>query len=90
MTFLDQWLERLRNARDELVANPRFQRWALKNPLTRPLARRGARAGLDLAAGFVYSQVLVACAQLKLFDVLRNGPLSLDALATKLALSEPA
>ena len=58
--------------------------------MTRPLARRGARAGLDLAAGFVYSQVLVACAQLKLFDMLRDGPLSLDALATKLALSEPA
>ncbi|NUJ80411.1 methyltransferase [Methylocystis sp. FS] len=90
MALLDQWLERLRNARDELVANPRFQRWTLKNPITRPLARRGARAGLDLAAGFVYSQVLVACAQLKLFDVLRDGPLSLDALASKLALSEPA
>ncbi|MGE0237008.1 MAG: methyltransferase [Methylocystis sp.] len=90
MTFLDRWLERLRSARDRLVADPRFQRWALNNPLTRPFARRGARAGLDLAAGFVYSQVLVACAQLKLFDLLREGPLSVDALATRLALSEPA
>ncbi|HEY8125887.1 MAG TPA: methyltransferase [Methylocystis sp.] len=90
MTFLDQWLERLRHGRDRFVANPRFQRWALKNPVTRPLARRGARAGLDLAAGFVYSQVLVACAQLKLFDILRGGPLGVDALATKLSLSEPA
>lgn len=90
MALLDQWRERLRSARDGLVANPKFQRWALKNPITRPLARRGARAGLDLAAGFVYSQVLVACAQLKLFDILRDGPLSLGALATKLALSEPA
>jgi len=90
LNFLDQWFERLRSARDRIVANPQFQRWALKNPVTRPLARRGARAGLDLAAGFVYSQVLVACAQLKLFDALRDGPLSIDALATKLALSEPA
>jgi demethylspheroidene O-methyltransferase len=90
LALLDQWRERLRSARDRLVANPRFQRWALKNPVTQPLARRGARAGLDLAAGFVYSQVLVACTQLRLFDVLRDGPLSIDALATKLALSEPA
>lgn len=90
MTLLDQWLERWRKARDRLVADPRYQRFALNNPLTRGLARRGARAGLDLAAGFVYSQVLVACAQLKLFDILRDGPLSLDALATRLALSEPA
>jgi len=88
--FLDQWLDRLRSARDRLVSNPRFQRWALKNPVTRPLARRGARAGLDLAAGFVYSQVLVACTQLKLFDVLRDGPLSVEALAAKLALSGAA
>ncbi|CCJ09076.1 methyltransferase [Methylocystis sp. SC2] len=90
MALLDQWLERLRSARDKFVADPRFQRWAMKNPFTRPLARRGARAGLDLAAGFVYSQVLVACTQLKLFDVLRDGPLSLDALASRLALSEGA
>ncbi|MGD9543465.1 MAG: methyltransferase [Methylocystis sp.] len=90
MTFLDRWRERWRNVRDRLVADPRFQRWALNNPVTRPLARRGARAGLDLAAGFVYSQVLVACAQLKLFDLLRGGPLPVDALATKLSLSEPA
>ncbi len=90
MNFFDQWLERLRSRRDRLVADPRFQRWALNNPLTRPFARRGARAGLDLAAGFVYSQVLVACAQLKLFDALRDGPLGVDALATRLALSEAA
>jgi len=88
--FLGQWLDRLRSARDRLVSNPRFQRWALKNPVTRPLARRSARAGLDLAAGFVYSQVLVACTQLKLFDALRDGPLSVEALAAKLALSKAA
>ncbi len=90
MNFFDQWLERLRSRRDRLVADPRFQRWALKNPFTRPLARRGARAGLDLAAGFVYSQVLVACVQLKLLDALRDGPLGVDALAPRLALSEAA
>lgn len=90
MTLLDQWLERWRKARDRRIADPGFQRWALKNPITRRFARRGARAGLDLAAGFVYSQVLVACTQLKLFDALREGPLSVEALAARLALSEGA
>lgn len=86
----DIWLDRLRNARDRVIADPRFQRWALKNPLTRSLARRGARAALDLTAGFVYSQVLVACAQLKLFDILRDGPLSVAELSARLALSAEA
>lgn len=90
MTILAEWLDRLRGARDNLIANPRFQRWALKNPLTRPLARRGARAALDLTAGFVYSQVLIACTQLKLFDILREGPLGVTELAARLALSHDA
>lgn len=88
--FLDEWLDRLRAARDRLIADPRFQHWALKNPFARPFARRGARAALDLTAGFVYSQVLTACAQLKLFDILRGGPLTAPELSARLALSEEA
>ena len=30
--------------RNRLLANPRFQRWAVDFPLTRPLAQRRARA----------------------------------------------
>ncbi len=64
--FLEDWLDRLRARRDRLIADPKFQRWSLANPLTRPIARRRARAALDLTAGFVYSQALFACTQLKL------------------------
>jgi demethylspheroidene O-methyltransferase len=87
---IDQWLDRLRARRDRLIASPDFQRWSLKNPLTRPLARRKARAALDLTAGFVYSQVLFACARLGLFQILAEGPLPVPDLAGRLGLDEAA
>ena len=42
-------------------------------PLTRPIARRRARELFDLCAGFVYSQVLLACVRLRLFEILAEG-----------------
>jgi demethylspheroidene O-methyltransferase len=80
--------DRLRGWRDRLIADPRFQRWSLGNPLTRWIARRSSRAMLDLCAGFVYSQVLFACVQLRLFELLRDGPLTISELAAKMALSD--
>lgn len=44
----------------------------------------------DLCAGFVYSQVLLACVELGVFERLADGPLSLDALATPTALTPEA
>ncbi|QGM96172.1 methyltransferase [Methylocystis parvus] len=88
--FWEDWLDRLRARRDRLIANPKFQRWSLANPLTRPIARRRARAALDLTAGFVYSQALFACARLKLFDALSDGPLTVAEIADRLALTEDA
>jgi demethylspheroidene O-methyltransferase len=72
--------------RNRLLANPGFQRWAVAFPPTRPIAARRAKALFDLCAGFVYSQILQACVQLRLFELLRDGPRSLDDLATHLAL----
>jgi demethylspheroidene O-methyltransferase len=69
-----------------LLADTRFQRWAMHFPLTRFVARRRARALFDLTAGFVYSQVLAACVRLNLFETLRPGPMSLAMLATRLEL----
>ena len=82
--------DRLRRWRDRLISDPRFQRWSLGNPLTRAIARRRSRAMLDLCAGFVYSQTLFACVRLKLFDILKDGPLSIEALSQKLELSADA
>jgi demethylspheroidene O-methyltransferase len=72
--------------RDRLVADARFQRWAAAFPLTRFTARRHARGIFDLCAGFVYSQILLACVQLRLFDHLAAGPRRADELSPGLGL----
>jgi demethylspheroidene O-methyltransferase len=72
--------------KDRLLASPGFRRWAQSFPLTRPLARRRARALFDLCAGFVYAQVLTACVQLRLFDILAERPLAEPELARRLSL----
>lgn len=72
--------------RDRLLASRVFQRRASIFPLTAPIARGRARELFDLVAGFVYSQVLLACVQLDLFDILAEGPQSSSALAVRLGL----
>jgi demethylspheroidene O-methyltransferase len=84
------WHERWTALRDRLTASPEFRRWAAHNPLTRPIARRRARALFDLCAGFVYSQVLHACVELRLFELLRAGPRSITDIAAKVSLTPEA
>jgi demethylspheroidene O-methyltransferase len=86
LTWADRWCA----WRDRLLADRHFQRWAAAFPLTRPIARRRARGLFDLVAGFVYSQVLLACTRLHLFEILADGPQTLAALAPRLALTEDA
>ena len=69
-----RWRERWLNLRNKLIADPRFQRWAAASPLTRFVARRRTRQLFDLCAGFVYSQILLACVRLRLFETLAEGP----------------
>ena len=78
--------DRLLAWRDRTVASPRFRRWATAFPLTRPIARHRTRALFDLCAGFVYSQILLACVQLRLFDILAERPVTAAALAPRLGL----
>jgi len=82
--------DRLLGLRDSILANPRFQRFAASFALTRPIARRRAGALFDLCAGFVYSQILLACVRLRLFDRLREGPLSAGELSSVLSLPTEA
>ena len=84
------WHDRVLAYRDRLLADTRFQRWASRFRLTQPVARRRTRALFDLCAGFVYSQVLLACVQLRLFDLLAERPQTASALAPQLDLSEQA
>ncbi len=84
--WADAWL----SWRDRLLSSPRFHRWAAAFPLTRPIARRRASQLFDLVAGFVYSQVLSACVQLDLFEILARSPQSPESLARQLGLSDEA
>ena len=72
--------------RNRVLASPRFQRFATRFPLTRLVARRRARALFDLVAGFTYSQILAACVELKLFELLAQGPLEVGQIAARIDL----
>ena len=86
-SFVDRLLAR----RDRLVASPGFQRWAARFPLTRRIAHARARDLFDLVAGFTYSQVLLACVRLELFDRLFDGgPATADTLARDVDLPLPS
>ena len=74
------WWHQWRVWRDQLLGSARFHRFAAAFPLTRPIARRRARGLFDLMAGFVSWQVLMACVQLRLFDIRAEGPQSLQAV----------
>lgn len=85
-----RWRDRLYTARNRILGNPRFQRWAAAFPFTRRVARREARALFDLCAGFVYSQVLFTCVRLKLFELLAREPMAHAEIARRLSLSNEA
>ena len=81
------WTDAPLALRDRLLGSARFRRWAEAFPLTRWVARRRAGQVFDLVAGFVYSQVLLACVRLRVFDLLlAQGPQTLVALAPQLKL----
>ena len=82
----DSWF----NWRNRLLGSDTFRRLAARFPLTRWIARRRASALFDLVAGFVYSQVLLACVRLRLFDILAEGPQGLDTLAHRMGLPPSA
>ena len=84
------WRERWFEWRNRLIAHPRFQAWAARSPLTRYVARRRARQIFDLCAGFVYSQILLACVRLRIFAILADGPLDLPTIAAHTHLSRDA
>lgn len=71
MSFSDD----LASWRHRLIANPKFQIWAARSPLTRAIARSKAKAAFNLVAGFVYSQVLSAVVESGLLEAVRAAPI---------------
>lgn len=66
--------QRLRQWRNGKIANPRFRRMVERFWLTRRFANKQANDLFKITAGFVYSQILFACVELKLFAFLFEGP----------------
>lgn len=77
--MLDAWGRRLHR--------PSTLRRMSRARFGRPFARKSAGALFDLVAGFTYTQVLLACVRLELFDRLADGARSVEALAPALGLS---
>lgn len=80
------WRDRVLALRDRILADTSFQRFAGTFALTRPIARRRAAKLFDLCAGFVYSQILLACVRVNLFERLAEGPISTSDLAPRIGL----
>jgi demethylspheroidene O-methyltransferase len=80
--------QRFHDWRLQKIASPEFQRWAAGFRLTRPFVRQDSARLYDLVAGFVYSQTLLACTELGLFESLRSGPMTVRALAARHGLAE--
>ena len=84
------WRQQLDHKMDQWMSSPGFYRWAIGNPLTRWVTRRRAAQLFQLMAGFVHSQVLLACVRLKLFEWLREQPMTLEQLAQHSRMSHAA
>jgi demethylspheroidene O-methyltransferase len=83
------WRDRIYAWRDRMCANGRFQHWVATFPLTRRTAQKHARSAFDLCAGFVYSQILVACIELKLLEALFERPHTAAELAARCRVPLP-
>lgn len=75
---------------DQWMTSPSFYRWAIGNPITRFITRRRAAQLFELMAGFVHSQVLLACVRLRVFELVREQPRTLDELAQACQMKAPA
>ncbi len=74
------WRERWLSALDRWLSSPGLYRWALANPIGRFVMRRRSSQLFDLMAGFVHSQVLLACVRLGWFEALLAQPRSFGQL----------
>ncbi len=70
--------------RNRFIANPKVQDFLATFPLTRGFAQKPMREIFDVTMGFVYSQILLACVELDIFKILKDGPLSVENLATRI------
>lgn len=76
------WRARLASRTDRWSTSPGLYRWALSWPVSRWVVRRRSAQLFGFMAGFVHSQVLLACVRLRLLETLLEAPRSLEELVT--------
>lgn len=74
--------------RNRLVRSRRFQSWAARFPLTRPVVRREGEQMFALVSGFVQSQALSALVRLGCLDHMSEGWTDIDDAARAAGLAE--
>lgn len=75
------WRDRLAARMDGWMTSPGLYTWALANPLTRWFVKRRSEQLFELMAGFVHSQVLLACVRLRILETVRVAPRTVKELA---------
>lgn len=76
--------------RNRWLSDPRFHRLAARLPFVRRVAARESRALFDLCAGFVHTQVLLACVESGVLRAMQQSPCTTEALARTAGLPVPA
>ena len=76
------WRDRFAAWFDDVMTRPGIYRWALSNPFTRWFTQYRTRQVFNLMAGFVHTQVLLACVRLNLLAHVKASPKTLQELAT--------
>lgn len=82
--------DRIRAWRNRMIADPVFRRRARNWPILRQITNKRANELFALTAGFVNSQVLLACVELDLFTALAGEPQGTATLARHMRLSDDA
>lgn len=67
--------------RNRWLSDPRFQRWSMRLPLLRGVARHHANAMFGVITGFVYTKTLTAAVDLGIIAALFRAPESTTRLA---------
>ncbi len=76
--------------RNAWLAKPGFQRWSMRAPLMRLVARRHANAMFAVITGFVQTKTLTAAVDAGIINALAQRPMAAPALAAAAGLDLPA
>lgn len=84
------WRERWLLRRNRWLADPGLQRWSMRLPLLRRVARHHAVAMFGVITGFVYTKTLTAAVDAGVIAALARAPTSTNALAAAAAMPPAA